>query len=147
MHAEPQVPSPVATAASGPPTAARSDRAARYIRCLFEFGERLFRWQLFAEAADLFEYLASRRPHEPWTWFWLARCHEQLGNPLRAARLYEVALDIGEPATFALLAAQAWKKAGEPERAQAVLRAHAVQQGERLCGTEVDADARVTAQR
>jgi tetratricopeptide (TPR) repeat protein len=124
MHAESQVPSPVATAASGAPNAARSHRAARYIGCLFEFGELLFGWELFAEAADLFEYLASKRPHEPWTWFWLARCHEQLGNPLRAARLYELASDMGERATFALLAAQAWRRAGEPERAQAVLRAH-----------------------
>jgi tetratricopeptide (TPR) repeat protein len=96
-------------------------RAIFYVRYLFEFGQQLFCWELFTEAADLFRYLTSKLPHEPWTWFWLARCHEELGDPLMAARLYELGSEVGDPQTFQLLAALCFTKAGLPERARSVL--------------------------
>jgi hypothetical protein len=103
-------------------------RAAYYVRSLFEFGEQLYAWELYAEAADLFRYLASRVPGQPWPWFWLARCHEELGDPMLAAKFYEVAGGVGDRATFALLAARAWTRAGFPDRTRTVLQEEAMWQ-------------------
>lgn len=108
----------------GSPPGASSRRHAlrlQFTHYLFAFGEQLFSWEMFTEAADLFRYLASRLPSQSWTWFWLARCHEELGDPLGAARYFELANRAGGGDSMILLAARSWIRAGYPEQARSAL--------------------------
>jgi tetratricopeptide (TPR) repeat protein len=115
---QPQNPRIAASNTAGSNAAGSAER----VQHLFQLGTQLFSWKLFPEATDLFRYLTSRLPTETWTWFWLGRCSEELGDLVAAAGHYQTAGNLGSPSTFAALAGRAWLRAGHPERALLALR-------------------------
>jgi tetratricopeptide (TPR) repeat protein len=64
----------------------------------------LFDAGAFNPAKDVFRLLLLYRPSQAATWYWLARCHQELGEEDKAMRLFELAYDAGLSPLFLPLA-------------------------------------------
>jgi hypothetical protein len=99
----------------------KTDVARRYLVRLQTIARELFDYELYREATDLFRYLTVVSPTNPSNWYWLGRCLVCVGDPLNAARVFELGGRLSHVGTFAELAADAWRRAGLPDKAQAAL--------------------------
>jgi tetratricopeptide (TPR) repeat protein len=76
-----------------------------------------------AGAADIFRYVLHVEPTQLAAWHALGLCHLELDDFETAARLFELASEMGQRAAFLQLAAQAWFAAGDAERGTVALLA------------------------
>jgi Flp pilus assembly protein TadD len=72
----------------------------------------LFDAGAFEPARDLFRLLVVQRTGDPELWYWLGRCHIELGQPERARRVFETAARAGHSPLFRALARGV--RGGEP---------------------------------
>jgi hypothetical protein len=100
-----------------PPT--RTQVAARSLQRLQAIARELYEFELYRESTDLFRYLTLVDPSTPTHWYWLGRSLISVGDPLGAARIFELGGRLSHLAHFAQLAADAWLRAGYPDRADA----------------------------
>lgn len=114
--------------ATPPKVIARDDQspqkaivARRYLQKLQAIARELHECELYREATDLFRYLTLVEPTNPTHWYWLGRALVSVGDPLNAAHVFEMGGRISHISHFAQLAADAWQRAGFPERADAAL--------------------------
>lgn len=71
---------------------------------LGRIGVDLFEAGAFTSARDVFRLLVLERSHEPGGWYWLGRCHQELGQLETARTLYETAARAGRSPLFLALA-------------------------------------------
>lgn len=58
---------------------------------LARIGVDLFDANAFEHAKNVFRFLLLSRPKEPSLWYWLGRCHQELGDDATAQRLFDLA--------------------------------------------------------
>lgn len=102
-------------------TSSKADVARRYLLRLQTIARELFDYELYREATDLFRYLTVVSPTNPSHWYWLGRSLVCVGDPLNAARVFELGGRLSHVAAFTELAADAWRRAGFPDKAEAAL--------------------------
>lgn len=90
---------------------------------LMYWGEQLAAAGFPKGAADVFRYVLLVAPTHLLAWHALANCHLDLDDFETAARLFELASELGQRAAFLQLAARAWFAAGDPERGTCALHA------------------------
>jgi hypothetical protein len=95
--------------------------ARRYLQKLQVIARELYEHELFREATDLFRYLTMVDPTNPTHWYWLGRSLIAVGDPLGAARVFELGGRLSHIGHFSRLAADAWNRAGCPDKAEAAL--------------------------
>jgi hypothetical protein len=111
-----------ATSATNDELVANKRRLARrYVQKLQAIARELYDGELYREASDLLRYLTVVEPGNPSHWYWLGRSFFTLGDPMNAARVFELGGRISHMGQFRRLAAEAWQRAGYPDRAQALL--------------------------
>lgn len=93
--------------------------ANRSLRRLQSVARELYDFELYREATDLFRYLTMVDPANPSHWYWLGRSLVCVGDPLGAARVFELGGRLSHISHFADLAADAWLRAGYPDNAEA----------------------------
>ena len=103
------------------PRQSKAEVARRYLQRLQNTARELYEHELFRESTDLFRYLTMVDPANPTHWYWLGRALMSLGDPLAAAHVFELGGRLSHIAHFAQLAAEAWTRAGCPDKAQAAL--------------------------
>lgn len=103
------------------PTPTRAHTARRYLQRLQAIARELYEYDLYREATDLFRYLTMVDPSNPTNWYWLGRSLVSVGDPSGAARVFELGSRISHVGHFADLAADAWRRAGCPDHAEAAL--------------------------
>lgn len=99
----------------------KAEVARRYLQRLQNTARELYEYELFREATDLFRYLTMVDPANPTHWYWLGRALLALGDPRAAAHVFELGGRLSHIAHFAQLAADAWTRAGYPDKAEAAL--------------------------
>jgi predicted Zn-dependent protease len=94
--------------------------ARRYVQQLHGIARELYDCELYREASDLLRYLTMVEPTNPTYWYWLGRALFSLGDPMKAAHVFELGGRISHLGQFQDLAAEAWRRAGYPDRAKAL---------------------------
>jgi hypothetical protein len=107
-------------------TTVRQQLARHYVQRLQSIARELYDCELFREANDLLRYLTVIEPSNPTHWYWLGRCFLALGDPMHAAHVFELGGRISHIRQFRLLAADAWQRAGYPERTKALVELEGV---------------------
>lgn len=105
--------------ASALDSSARAHLAVRYLHQLHTIALELYDHTLYREASDLCRYLTLVEPTNPSHWYWLGRALVALGDPAAAGHVFELGGRMSHRSHFADLAADAWLRAGHPERAEA----------------------------
>lgn len=100
-------------------TSTKAEVARRHLLHLQTIARELFDYELYREASDLFRYLTVVNPTNPANWYWLGRTLMCVGDPLNAARVFELGGRLSHVSTFSELAADAWGRAGFPDKADA----------------------------
>ena len=113
-----------------PPTAERqraiekrSELSRRLLRELQATAGSLYEQRLFREAVEVYKCLTALAPSQPYHWYWLGQSYYAVGDVLGAARAFERGGRLSHALQFNLLAAEAWQRAGYPERAPRVTSA------------------------
>jgi hypothetical protein len=78
-------------------------RSAAHAFALSRIGVDLFEAGAFTSARDVFRLLVLERSGEPSGWYWLGRCHQELGQPDVARALFESAERAGRSPLFRAL--------------------------------------------
>lgn len=100
-------------------SASRARAAASALRKLQTVARELYEFELFREAVDLFRYLTLVDPSNASHWYWLGRSLVSVGDPYAAAQVFELGGRLSHVGQFSQLAADAWLRAGYPDRAEA----------------------------
>lgn len=95
--------------------------AGRYLHQLHAIALELYDHTLYREASDLCRYLTLVEPRNPSHWYWLGRALVALGDPAGAGQVFELGGRLSHRVQFADLAADAWLRAGHPDRAEAAI--------------------------
>lgn len=88
---------------------------------LMASAQQLFDSEFYECAQDIYRYIVVRHPTELAAWYGLGRSHVAQDNHAAAARLFEMAAELGNRAAFLELAARAWARSGDGERARELL--------------------------
>lgn len=103
-----------------PTVPAVEERRALSLRTLQQLqrsAHKLYEHQLFREATTLFKCLTTIAPTNPDNWYWLGRSYYAVGDPMGAAHAFELGGRLSHGTYFRALAAEAWQRAGYPQRA------------------------------
>ena len=87
----------------------------RVLRQLQAAAHTLYEHGLFREATDLFRHLTVVAPNNPEHWLCLGQAYYAVGDPLNAARVFELGGRLSHTEFFKALAAEARTRAGYPE--------------------------------
>lgn len=79
-------------------------RTQTHTFALGRIGLDLFEVGAFQSARDVFRLLVLDCSTEVSAWYWLARCHQELGEPEKARKLFECAAHAGRSPLFRALA-------------------------------------------
>ncbi len=101
----------------------RSELSRRLLRELQATAGSLYEQRLFREAVEVYKCLTTLAPSQPYHWYWLGQSYYAVGDVLSAARAFERGGRLSHALQFNLLAAEAWQRAGYPERAPRVTSA------------------------
>lgn len=93
--------------------------ASRSLQSIQNLARELYEFRLYRESTGLYRYLTTIDPSNPTHWYWFGRSLLSAGDPLAAAEVFELGGRLSHAVHFARLAADAWLRAGYPERAEA----------------------------
>lgn len=79
-------------------------RSPAHAFALGRIGVALFEAGAFTSARDVFRLLVLERSQEPSGWYWLGRCHQQLGQDDIARAIFETAAKARRSPLFRALA-------------------------------------------